>query len=252
MAASAALGILLGSLSSSRAGEEAQAILEKASKAHGLKGKDDDKRQAYTGKNKGKIYVSGLELDFNQQIWMQPPGKFKEQMEMNVMGQAVKVTTVFNGKEGWIKANDMDIKVENELLDEFKEMAHMMALGQFTGLKDKELKFSVIGEAQVNGKPAIGVKISKEGKKDVDFYFDKQTGLMAKTQRRAVDFQTKQEVTEERIVTSYQDIAGRKMPKTVIVNRDGQKLLEAEVIESRARSPIGSATPSSRGRSEPV
>lgn len=232
MAGSLALGLLLGLLSSSRAGEEAMAILEKATKAHGLKG-DGDKKNGYTGKNKGKIHVAGLELEFNQQVWIEPPGKFKEQMEMSVMGQAVKVTTVFNGKQGWIKVNDMDIKVENELLDEFKETAHMMNLGQFTGLKDKALKFSVIGEAQVNGKPAVGVKISKEGKKDIDFYFDKETGLMAKTERRTVDFMTKQEVTEERIVTSYQDIAGRKLPKTVIVNRDGTKLLEAEVIEGQ-------------------
>src|SRR5687767_14768193 len=131
MAASLALGILLGLLSSGRAGEEAMAIFEKAAKAHGAKD-TDNKRQAYSGKNKGKIYVAGLELDFNQQVWVQPPGKFKEQMEMTVMGQAVKVTTVFNGKEGWIKANDTNIKVENELLDEFKETAHMMSLGQFT------------------------------------------------------------------------------------------------------------------------
>ena len=240
MAATLALGVLLGLLSSGRAGEEAMAILQKATKAHGLK-ENSDKKQAYTGKNKGKIYISGLELEFNQQVWVQPPGKFKEQMEMTVMGQAVKVTTVFNGKEGWIKVNDMDIKVENELLDEFKETAHMMSLGQLTGLKDKGLKFSVIGEAQVNGKPAMGVKISKEGKKDIDFYFDKQTGLMAKTERRTVDFMTKQEVTEERIVTGYQDIAGRKLPKTVIVNRDGQKLIEAEVIEGRLVDEFGDA-----------
>jgi len=93
----------------------------------------------------------------------------------------------------------------------------------------------------VNGKPAIGVKISKEGRKDISFYFDKQTGLMAKMERRAVDFQTKQEVTEERIVTGYQVIAGRQMPKTVIVNRDGQKLIEAEVIEGQFVDKFGDA-----------
>ncbi|MCI0685356.1 MAG: hypothetical protein L0Y71_24925 [Gemmataceae bacterium] len=201
VAAAMLLGLLVRSQAGSQAGEEALAILDKAAQAHRSKDKDD-KRQAYTGKNKGKIYVAGLELDFTQRVWLQPPGKFKETMEMNVMGQAVKVTTVFNGKEGWIKANDTEIKVADELLAEFKETAHWMKLGQLTGLKDdKDLKFSVIGEAQVNGKPAIGVKISKKGKKDIDFYFDKQTGLMAKTERRALDFQTKQEVTEERIVT---------------------------------------------------
>ena len=36
------------------------------------------------------------------------------------------VTTVFNGTEGWIKVNEMNIKVEKELLEEFKEMAYSM------------------------------------------------------------------------------------------------------------------------------
>jgi len=43
------------------------------------------------------------------------------------------------------------------------------------------LCFSLLGEVQVNGKTAVGVKISKEGKKELDFYFDKQTNLLAKT-----------------------------------------------------------------------
>ena len=216
--------------------DEAAALLEKAAKAHAPKGKDENLK-GFRGKNKGTLFVQGMELEFTQDITLQIPGKFKEVMEMNVMGQAVKTTTVFNGKEGWIKVNannnNIDIPVKDEILDEFKEVAYMMALGQFTGFKDKGLKFSLLGEVQINSKPAIGVKISKEGKKDLDFYFDKQTNLLAKMERRARDFQTGQEQTEERIVNSYQEVAGRKMPKSVTVNRDGKKLMDVEIVETR-------------------
>jgi hypothetical protein len=221
---------LAGVAWSTQAGDEAQAILDKAHKAHQPKGGDDNKN-AYHGKNKGTIYVAGLELEFTQEIWAQAP-KFKEVMEMSVMNTPVKTTTVFNGKDGWIKVNDMDIPVKDELLDEFKEMADMMGLGQFKQLKDKAVKLTLLGEAQVNGKPAVGVTISKEGKKDVNLYFDKTTGLLAKTERRARDFQSGQEVTEERIVNAYHEVAGRMVAKRVTVNRDGKKLLEADVLEA--------------------
>jgi outer membrane lipoprotein-sorting protein len=228
----AALGVLLAVVLQSGAGEEAGDIIAKAIKAHHPKGVNE-KHQAYHGKNKGTLHVAGLELEFSQEVWVQTPGKFKEVMEMTVMNNAVKATTVFNGKEGWIKVNNMDIPVKEELLDEFKDMAYMMGLAQLTGLKDPGLKLSLLGEVQVNGKPALGVKVSKEGKKDINFYFDKASSLLVKTERRARDFMTGQELTEERIVTEYQDLSGRKMAKKVQVNRDGKKLLDAEVLEAR-------------------
>lgn len=235
----AAVGGLLAvlALRGQAGGDEVQAIIDKAVKAHHPKG-INSKNTAYQGKNKGTIHVMGLDLEFTQEISLQsPPGKFKEVMDMSVMGVQVKSTTVYDGKEGWIKVSvnnmDKDIPVKDELLDEFKEMSYMMGLSNFQGLKAKDAKVSLIGDAQVNGKPAVGLRISKEGKKDISLYFDKETGLMVKTERRAKDFQGGQEVTEERIIQAYQDVAGQKMAKKVLVNRDGKKLLEAEVIESR-------------------
>lgn len=226
----ALLGVAFVAAVRGQANNEAQAILDKAVKAHFPKGRND-KKQAYQGKNKGTIHIQGLQLDFNQQVWVQPAGKFKEVMDMTVMNNAVKVTTVFDGKKGWIKVNDMDIKVSDEILDEFKQIGYWMSLAQLTGLDKKGMKVSLLGEQQVNGKPALGVKISKEGKRDIDFYFDKQTGLTAKTERRTKDLMTGQEVTEERIVTEYQDSNDRKMAKKVTVNRDGKKLLDVEILE---------------------
>jgi hypothetical protein len=91
----------------------------------------------------------------------------------------------------------------------------------------------LLGEVKVNGKPALGIRVSKEGHKEISFYFDKATGLVAKVERRARDLQSGQEVTEERIITAYQEVGGRKIAKKVEVLRDGNALLEVEVIEAR-------------------
>jgi len=227
-----AFGIVFGlALFSRAADDETGAIIDKAIAAHGLKGKAQ-KELAYRGKNKGTLHVAGLDLEFTQEVAVQTPGKFKEVMQFTVMGQNVRVTTIFNGKEGWIKANDKDVPVKDAILDELKEAAYMMRLSQGLFLKDKSLKFSVLGEVDVNGKPALGIKVEKKGQKDLDFFFDKSTGLLAKTQRRAKDLQTGQEMTEERIVTAYHEVKGRKIAKKVEVKRDGKDFLKAEVVEA--------------------
>jgi hypothetical protein len=214
-------------------GDEANAIIEKAMKAHGLKSRDKDaETYAFRGKNKGTLHVLGMDIEINQEVAVKVPDKFKEVMEMTVMNKKITVTSVFNGKEAWIKAGDKEVPITDDILAEFKEAAYMMRLSQAMFLKDKSLKLSLLGEAQVNGKPAVGVKVEKEGKKDIDFYFDKGTGLIAKIQRRARDLMGGQEVTEERIITEYQELKGRKIAKKAEIKRDGKQFIEVEVVEA--------------------
>jgi hypothetical protein len=224
--------VLVGQVAQGQAVDEARAIIEKAIKAHQIKDKEG-KTTAYQGKNKGTLFVMGLDIEFTQEVAVQYPNKFKETMQLEVMGNKVHVVTVYNGKQGWIKANDNEIKVEKEVLEEFENVAYAMTLGNLTGLRDKAFKLSVIGEVQVNGKPAIGITVAKEGKRDVTMYFDKKSNLMTKIERRTRDIQSGQEVNEERLILEYQTVAGRQMPKRIQVNRDGKKMMDAEVVESQ-------------------
>jgi hypothetical protein len=123
--------------------------------------------------------------------------------------------------------------VPDEILNEFKEQAHAMQMLQGLSLKDKALKLSIIGEEKINNKPAIGVKVEKEGHKPIDIFFDKATGLVAKSQRRVRDMQSGQEANEERVITEYQDVGGRKLAKKVEVKRDGKPYVELEVLEAK-------------------
>jgi hypothetical protein len=221
---------LVTALISQAGGDDANAIISKAIKAHFPKG-FEAKQLGLRTKGKGTLHVMGLDLEFTQETAVQVPTKFKEVMEFTVMGKKITTTTVFDGKKGWIKANDKDVDVTKEILDEFKEVVYFMGLTQGMFLKDKALKFSLLGEVQVNGKPAVGVKVSRDGKKDANLYFDKGTGLMTKVELRKRDFANGQEVTEERLITEYQEVAGRKVAKKVEIKRDGKTFLELEVLE---------------------
>jgi len=84
-------------------------------------------------------------------------------------------------------------------------------------------QLSALGEIKVEGKPAVGVRVASKGHKDVNLYFDKQNGLLVKIEHRTVDFQSGQEVNEERVLTEYKDVDGRKLPGRVEV-RYGDKV----------------------------
>jgi hypothetical protein len=229
--ATAVIGLLLiNALTGWAGGDESAAIIDKAIKAHFPKGLDT-KNQGVRVKSKGTLHISGLDLEFTQDVSVQGASKFKEVMQLTVMNKDVTVTSVFNGKEAWIRTGDMDVKVTDEILQEFKEAAYTIGLVQGFFLKDKALKFMAVGEVQVKGKPAVGVRVSRDGKRDVTLYYDKGTGLLTKIEQRKRDIMSGQEVNEERFITEYQEVSGRKVARKVEVLRDGTPLLEAEVTE---------------------
>ena len=108
---------------------------------------------------------------------------------------------------------------------------------EFLGAKSGRLKMAQkgLGAIEKNDKPAAGVLIKSKGHKDLSMYFDKETGRLAKVEHRTVEGQTGKEITEERIILEYGKPGkeGMPLPKKVLVKRDGEKFMEAEVLEAK-------------------
>jgi hypothetical protein len=225
-----ACGLALGLAQRATAGDDLKAVIAKALKAHGGTEKLS-KIQAVRTKAKGTVEVAGTS-NFSQESAVQYPNKIRDEMKLDVMGNQIHVVTIYDGKKGWIKVNDMaTMDMNDQLLDLMKETTYMIDVIRMTMLQDKKVELAPLGEAKVNDKPTIGVKVSTKGHKDINLYFDKETGLLAKLEHRTLDTQTQQEVGEERIMLEYQDVDGMKVAKKVLINRDGKKFIEAEVTE---------------------
>ncbi len=215
-----------------RGDEGSLAVVEKAIKAHGGEEKLA-KLKAANLTAKGSLDIMGQTFEFSQESWVMAPDKFKEKSELDIGGQKITVVTVMNGDKITLNANGMDVDLPDVMKDDLKDAVWLLRFGTIAGLKSKELQLSPLGESQVNNKPAIGVKVSAKGHKDVNLFFDKESGLLAKSERRALDFNTQQEMKEERFVSEYQEVQGIKVPKKLLVHRDGQKFLEAEVTSAK-------------------
>lgn len=213
------------------ADDDSRAIIDKAIKAHGGAEKLAKFTAAQT-KSKGKIELAGG-IEFTSESAFQLPDKFKESIDLEVMGNKVKVATVYNGEKGWIVVGGETKEMDDKTLEASKEQAHFMQIMRMTFLKDSKCEYSPLGEAKVNGNAAVGVKVTAKGHKDINLYFDKKTGLLAKVERQALDAMSGKEVAEERIIHDYQDIDGIKVVKKITVNRNGEKFMEVEIVEHK-------------------
>lgn len=129
----------------------------------------------------------------------------------------------------------MEIKITDSIESALKDAQYMLQISRLLPLvDDKAYKLDSLGEIKVEDKPAVGVRVSSKGKKDINLYFYKDSGLLAKVEVRSVEPGTEKEITEERIFVEYQKEKkdGQAVPKTILVKHDGKDFLKGEVTET--------------------
>ena len=132
--------------------------------------------------------------------YSQPPDKSKAIINVSVGGQQLQIIQVFNEGKGWLSAAGQVMEMDKETIDEHKAMVHVESVTSLFGLKEGTgYKLSPLGESKVGDTPVVGVQVTKEGKRDVNLYFDKKTHLLLKAEYRAIDQFSKQEVNQEKI-----------------------------------------------------
>src|SRR5262249_23048421 len=92
-------------------------------------------------------------------------------------------------------------------------------------------KLSTIGESKIEKRTALGVKVTRKDHRDIDLYFDKETGLLLKSETRVKDDGSGQEVAQESFYDDYKEVQGTKQAMKFTGKRDGKVFVEAEATE---------------------
>ena len=217
-----------------RAQDDANAVVAKAIKAHGGEAKLT-KFKATKMKAKGTIDLMGNSVEYTMDAVSQHPDQMRNEIKIDIMGNAVTIVMVLNKKEGWrninAAGNAQTMDLEGAELEDAKEDAYGDYLESLVPLlKDKEIKLEALGESKVEGKPAIGIKVSNKGHKDFKMFFDKESGLLVKSQRRGKD-PAMNEVDVENFMSNYKEFDGVKIPLKLLVKHDGKKFLDGDISE---------------------
>lgn len=206
---------------------EARAIIDRAIKAHG--GADKlSQFKAVSAKWIGKHKVENMFYwDAVRVVTYEMPDKIRLDFEVeNPKGGKFAFSRVVHGKKGWQGSvrGTRDLK-EAEVAQISDELyAHWLA--SVAPLKDKGFEFSLVGNVSVDDKDAVGVRVSCQGRPDVNLFFDSKTGLVIKSERRAKDPGTNQEYTAESIYREHKAFQGVMWPTNRLDRRDGMDLEE--------------------------
>ena len=209
---------------------DARALVEKAVKAHG--GQDKlDKLPGLTVKFKGTFHGMGEGIPMTGEVTTLGPDKQRVEIEVEAGGQKFPIVIVVAGDKGWSKILKELKEFDKDELAEAKEQAFAAWVATLAPLKDKQFKLATTGEIKVEDKPAVGVKVSSKGHRDVDLYFDKESGLLVKTESRVKDEGSGQEVSEEGFASGYKEVQGVKHAMKFTVKRNGKLFMEGESTE---------------------
>jgi hypothetical protein len=214
----------------SQVAEKPAAVIQRAIKAHGGEANLKKLKGAHT-KADG-IIAMGTGVPFTQEAFYELPSRLKEIQILETSGQKRVVTIVVDGDRGWLSTNGQTVALGETLLGELREAIHLIQLNRLVSLlEDKRFRLSPLQDAEVEGAPVYGVRVSAAGHRDVDLYFSKDTGLLTKVERRMRDLGTMKEFAEARVYTEFLDANGIRIPKKTVVFRDGKEFLRAQVAE---------------------
>jgi hypothetical protein len=210
-----------------------RAVIEKAIQAQGGEDKlSQFKAGRWTGR--GTLTLRGQTLPLTLETVYQLPDKYKTVMRFEAQGTTVVATQAMEGGKGWMAAQGKTLELDGKLLQAFQEEFYSTNVELLVPLlREGGYTLAPLKEATVAGKPAVGVRVSAAGHKDIELYFDRDSYLPVKTVRPTIDVETMKDATAEVLYGDVKEYDGVKWPGRMVVNQDGKKLMEVVVTEFR-------------------
>ncbi len=207
-------------------------ILEKAIKANGCE--KTVKVKGFAWKVKGSMTMFGKNQKYKANYYFAKPDKLRFDLKMNIQGQKVTMSAASNGQSAWEKMGPMIRKMDKKKAEEFDHMTYTMYLTDLVPLRNKNLyKLTPLGESKFGKEIAVGIKVSRKGKKDVRLFFDKKSFLLKGTKTKVYDEFTEKIVDQETYFSGYKKKDGLMVFDTITIERDGKVFVIEEMSDFR-------------------
>jgi hypothetical protein len=208
-------------------GNSPQAVIDKALNSMGGEALVS-KYKASTWKSKGTFHGMGDQaMVYTADSALELPDKMKMHVEGEFNDQKFSMTNVINGDKSWMKMTDQAMEANDDQRSAAKEGMYVRWVTSLVPLKDKSFTLTSLPQIQIDGKPAVGVKVASKGHPDVSLYFDKDSGLLVRSIARLKNEQG-QDMDQETDYANYKDIQGVKQPTKLSVKRDGKLYVQQD------------------------
>jgi hypothetical protein len=194
------------------ADDASRRIIAKAIEAHG--GAANLKRHtAFSFVASGTATAGEESLPLTLHCWYRAPDRLKYTITAKADGKELSQALVLAGDRAWGKRfNGPMRRADEQELREARETARGRQLQRlYPLLEDPSIKLSAVGEAKVNGRAAVGVRVESAGHDEVRFFFDKESGLLVKSEEPCLSFDKKKSWMEG-YFTNYKLVEGVRYP----------------------------------------
>lgn len=186
--------------------DTARAVIDAAVKAHGG-------TAALTKAQTVRRTATGFQLQAGREVPLtsQDVLALPDRVRMDVtLDKRMRFVSVVNGDKGWIQVGGAPVlTMAAPRLKEYHEEVYVLWIATLVPLQKGAFELAPLAEIKVNGKPALGVKVSSKGHADAKLYFDKATKLLVKIERRVSA--SGLVVAKEYLFGNYKDFDGAKL-----------------------------------------
>jgi hypothetical protein len=208
----------------SRPDAEGQAILDRAITAHGGLA-NLAKFRAEMWNFRGKLNTGGQFVEVTGEWAYELANKSRVSYKAMNPGRIATRIDVLNGDTGWIKENGITRTMNPQELAAAKEDAYGNSISWLFPFKGESFTLFPLGEMEVEGRPAVGLKVSCSGHRDTRLFFNRENFLLVKVERPAKD-ENGQEVNQEVFASQYKEIEGILYPMKMKTLRNRKLYLE--------------------------
>ncbi len=169
-------------------------------------------------------------------LYGQLPGQFRLESERIVDGKTIPVVRVIDGNIGWVKEGESVKAMSPEQVAGMKAtLYHKAAAQMLLSLREPGTTLTPLGMTSIDGRPAVGVRVLRKDVPELKLFFDKETGLVVKSEARVRDRPNGPEALVEEYYSDYREInLGVKVPFRTKTLREGRPAREVQTTEFRA------------------
>lgn len=164
-------------------GPRLRGLLERSIEAHGFDHTGSGEIKSFHAKQDVNMTIDGREIPCRWIISGQTPNRRRMEMLFGFEGKPVVVTSIYDGirGKGWNTSAGKTREMSSPELEENKQATHAVSLLGLLALRDSHnYHLSSAGRITIEGETAVGMKVWRQGFREVILFFNEKSGLVVR------------------------------------------------------------------------
>lgn len=178
---------------------------------------------------RGHLYLGQASVPFTSTSFLQLPGQYRSVVEMASGARTRTIVQVLNGERGRVTVDGQPVAGAD--LAGLRQTLALNAAMRLVPLQDQtRYALEPGGEYNLDGVAVAGVRVlGKDGTK-LTLYFARDTGLLMAAEHEVGGPGAK--AVQQARYSQHRDLGGFVRPGKVVVYRNGQKAMEADLVSA--------------------